>query len=688
MFQPGKHCGWGVQCILRGLLLFLPFAAGAAEYSLNIADISAPEFSARGIRLVLPADGSADFRFAHLRLHQYTFRDVHIRCAGFTLSTARIACRNGKLDAVPGATLEFSYGFAARQVQFAFNAANDEMWRLDGRFGDRGWQAAVKLRNAQSKRLTDFLLPRMRVSDLPLPTQGKLDGTLRVSGNASGAVAFDVDVRLADIGFSDASGLHAAERLRGSIRLDAARKEGLWRWQGNLAWRSGEVFWQPLYLKGGHALDAAGNFDGARLHVEQARVDLPDIGRVQFSALWDVNNSELLEGASRGNHLALGEIFAGYAKPFLVGGALAESTLYGHADVEWQYRNGATQSLRFTLRDAGIADASRRFALLGVNSQVDWQADTSRTADIAFAGGALLGVPLGAGRWTVQMRGMEFSVPQAVLPVLDGKLELHDFRLYRAANPVVQTDKPCSDCPQRGAWRWQFSASLGRISMAQFSQAAGWPIMLGTLAGRIPRGSYDGDKIRADGALMFNVFDGTVVATRLELADAFGRAPRLSGNLAMRELDLDLLTRTFSFGNMQGRIDAEVNNMQLQDWQPVSFDARVFSSAGNYPKKISQNAVQNLTALGGAGAGAAIQRSYLRFFENFGYERIGWRCVLHDGVCLMSGLEGGSEMAYPIIKGAGIPAINVIGYNRAVSWGELTTRLKRVIQSNAQPIVK
>jgi hypothetical protein len=307
-----------------------------------------------------------------------------------------------------------------------------------------------------------------------------------------------------------------------------------------------------------------------------------------------------------------------------------------------------------------------------VNSDIDWQADAPRTADIAFAGGALLGAPLGGGRWQVAMRGMEFGVAQGVLPVLDGKLELRDFLLHR----------------KDAAWRWQFAASLGQVSMEQFSRAAGWPQMLGTLAGSIPLVSYDGQEISADGALLFNVFDGTVAATRLRLADPFGRAPRLSGNLSMRGLDLDLLTRTFSFGNMQGRIDLDVRDLELQDWQPARFDARLSSSAGNYPKKISQKAVQNISALGGAGAAAAIQRSYLRFFENFGYERIGWRCKLHNGICAMGGVDNGSGGAYAIVKGGGIPAITVMGYNRSVSWDELIARLKRVTQGNMQAVVK
>lgn len=658
-------------------LLLASFAAGAAQLSLSAADITAPpDFYARGIALILPEDGSADLRIAELRVQKRSLRNVHIRCARFELSTASMSCHGGRLALVPprhGAVEPAGAGEAARQLlpQSAGDASNVPQLpgitlEFDYHFDTGNWRVLAQLRNVPGKQFA-ALLPE----NMPLPTGGVLNGTLRISGEASGLTAVLADVRLADVGFSDASGLHAAEKLRGTIKVSATRKAANWAWQADIAWQSGETFWQPLFLRGGYNLKASGSLDGVSLKVDQAIIDLPEAGRVQLAARWDVKQGTLAECTARGENLGLDKLFSDYVKPFLDKGALAESSLYGHADVDWHYRDGATQSLRLALRDVGVADADRRFALLGVNGEIDWQADVPRTANIAFAGGALLGAPLGGGQWAVQMRGMEFSVAHGILPVLDGEFDLRDFRLHR----------------KDAVWHWQFAASLSRISMEQFSQAAGWPKMLGTLAGSIPKVSYDGDAINVDGALLFNIFDGTVAATQLKLADPFGRAPRLSGNLSMRDLDLDLMTRTFSFGNMQGRIDVDVNNLELQNWQPARFDARLSSSAGNYPKKISQTAVQNISALGGAGAVAAIQRSYLRFFENFGYDRIGWSCKLRNGVCAMGGVDSGDGGAYTIIKGGGIPAITVVGYNRSVSWGELITRLKRVTQGNMQAVV-
>jgi hypothetical protein len=149
----------------------------------------------------------------------------------------------------------------------------------------------------------------------------------------------------------------------------------------------------------------------------------------------------------------------------------------------------------------------------------------------------------------------------------------------------------------------------------------------------------------------------------------------------MRNLDLDLVTQTFSFGKISGRIDADVKAMELVNWDPVRFNARIASSPGDYSRRLSQAAVQNITALGGAGAAAAIQRSFLRFFETFGYSALGWSCRLELDVCHMGGIENVPQ-GYVIVKGGGIPAISVLGYNRSVSWRELLARLKRITQGN------
>ena len=53
----------------------------------------------------------------------------------------------------------------------------------------------------------------------------------------------------------------------------------------------------------------------------------------------------------------------------------------------------------------------------------------------------------------------------------------------------------------------------------------------------------------------------------------------------------------------------------------------------------------------------------------------------------MTGINDAEQDGYLIIKGAGIPAINVIGYNRFVDWQDLLDRLTSVIQNSGGEVV-
>jgi hypothetical protein len=257
------------------------------------------------------------------------------------------------------------------------------------------------------------------------------------------------------------------------------------------------------------------------------------------------------------------------------------------------------------------------------------------------------------------------------LPILDGALRLSD-----VSAALVD-----------GQWHWHLAANLDAISMSEFSHAAGWPRMEGKIVASIPLVTYSDARLDADGTMYFSAFDGLFTIEHLQLNDPLGLTPRLNADIRMRNFDLDLLTRTFSFGAMTGRLDGDVNGLELSSWKPVKFDASVRSAAGHYPKKISQRAVENISALGGAGAAAAIQRSFLRFFKEFNYDRIGLSCRLRNGICAMEGVEK-TQSGYVIVKGSGIPAVTVLGYNRSVSWTELLGRLQSVTQGNAKPVIK
>lgn len=365
----------------------------------------------------------------------------------------------------------------------------------------------------------------------------------------------------------------------------------------------------------------------------------------------------------------LPELYQTYLQPLTFGTAFDSLDTAGQVQGALQYAPDGAVKLRLRLQEAQLADRKGRFALHHVNGDFGWNSDGSPVrSHLGWASGALYRLPLGPAQLDLEARGRAARLLRpAEFMVLDGKLLVETFRLEDAATPQM---------------KWSFDAVLSPLSMEAFTEAMDWPIMAGKLSGVIPAVSYADERLTVDGVLLVRVFDGVVTVRDLVLERPFGVAPALAADIDLKNLDLDALTRTFAFGKIEGRLEGAIANLQMVDWAPVAFDAWFATPPDDRSRhRISQKAVDNLTSLGG-GIGGALSRSYLRFFEDFSYDRIGLSCTLRDSVCVMDGLAPAKD-GYYIVKGGGLPRINVIGYVRRVNWDELVERLQRVTQGSA-----
>ncbi len=637
--------------------------AHGQQISLSIADIASPAFQVQGIDARLDNDSFS----AHIRkisLQGKTWRNVRLNCPKIRIERDTLACDQGTLQ--ESWPVRFSYASGTKQLNLYLIPSAGERWRLDARL-EKNWEVTAVIENGNITYTKPWL-----PMNIPAPSSGKISGKLHLGGSGAKLLAADADLRLSGLAFSDASGLHAGEKISGRIKFKAHQARGELAWQANATWDQGEIYWHPLYASGGGMrLAASGRANAQRIELERGMLHWPDIGEVRASAEWDVNTRQFAMAGFEGKELKLGALHANFLLPFLEKTALAKSAATGKVSFSARIAGGEIQSLDLSLAHASLQDKEGRFALREVNFTLPWRTKASCVAKLAIGGGKLLALPIDGFKTDIHLLDRNISIPRLAIPILGGRLNIENFQA----------------APAKEGWRWEFEGGLTPVSMEQLSSALHWPKMHGTLAGVVPRVHYASGRLAMDGALLVSAFDGTLVIQDLVLLDALGRAPRLEASLDMRNLDLDLLTRAFSFGSMQGRIDVAVKGMELSNWKPVAFDAAVRSSPGDYPRKISQRAVQNISALGGAGAAAAIQRSFLGVFEEFGYRRLGLSCVLKNGVCLMDGIAAAPN-GYVIVQGGGIPAITVIGYNRGVGWDELITRLQRVTQGNAPPVVQ
>lgn len=480
------------------------------------------------------------------------------------------------------------------------------------------------------------------------------------------------DIHFKEASFSDETGLHAAEKLSGDLHLDLQQMTNAIRWQHVLNWTGGEVYWQPYYLVGqGHQSLGAGVIRDDTIRFENVKLDLKDVGALQLSGELRSSDKYLIRLDADLPHLNLATAYPLIFKPLLEKTAFNNAEIDGKVDLRLMIRDAEIKAFDLKLQNVNIEDKNKKFAFYKLNANIPWDYDTAQTVQLSYESGMLLNMPLGLTHLQAEVDRYAVTSPRLTIPILDGALQLNDVAAAR-----IGVD-----------WYWRLGAKLVSVSMVNFSQSLNLPRMEGNAAGEIPQVTYNQGILTTHGDITLNVFDGEVRVSNLEMIKPLSVDPQMIADLRMRNLDLGKLTRTFSFGAIEGKLDGDVSRLEMQNWKPIRFDASIYSSAGKYAKKISQRAVENISALGGAGAAAALQRSFLQFFKQFNYEKMGLSCKLRNDICQMDGVASTTQ-GYVIVKGSGIPAITVLGYNHQVGWAELLARVKRVIEGNAQAVIQ
>jgi hypothetical protein len=228
-----------------------------------------------------------------------------------------------------------------------------------------------------------------------------------------------------------------------------------------------------------------------------------------------------------------------------------------------------------------------------------------------------------------------------------------------------------------------FDAIIEPISMAPIAKAFGLPEFEGKLSGRIPGLTYRDKVLSLQGNLEADVFAGHVVATNLRLREPLGAWPRLYGDVTARNLDLGLITSTFEIGSITGLLNVDLTDLETFNWSPIVFDLVLATPEDDRSRhRISQRAVQNLSDIGGGGGGvaAALQSGALKFFDEFSYDRIGLSCRLRKDVCQLAG-AGAVGNGFYIVKGSGLPRIDIIGNNALVDWPVFLAQVQNAVRN-------
>lgn len=656
-------------CWLFALCVACASLPTSAAITLRLQAVSAPQFTLDDVSVSASSLGSGPARIEAMRANVggRVLHDVRLDCADFAV-IPQIRCRGGVLRArgVGPWSVEFSVAGAQRDMNAMLRIDRDVRVDLTGKLAGR--RPYIKL---ESSGLDLGRLLGDEAALKPYAPAGRVNITAEVTQvGAARAPHLHMILALSGGAFASADGLRAADALRGTVNLDVRRDGRDWTGQLQLDWQGGELLWDSLYLAGGGSVLSSGFVLSDKVVALSAvTLDLADVGRVTGSARFGREPLALRLAEVQGRAFDLQALNERFIVPFFAARGWPAFAMTGRADLSAVLDQIGMRSAAIRLHDAEVADAAGRFSLSGIDADLPWLRDAASDMVFASKQGRFGRVPLGPFEMHGEFAPDHIAVQPVRIPFLDAGLRLNTLRFDRVD----------------GRWNGDMSADLEPVSMPELTGVLGWPRMTGSLGASVPRVRWLDGVLSLDGQMLIQVFDGYVAANGLQVIEPFGTTPRVLADLQMRYIDLEAMTETFQFGRITGRIDGDVEALELSRWVPVSFDARIRSSPGNYSRTISQRAVESITALGGAGAVAAIQRSFLGVFERFGYKRMGLSCRLRNGICEMDGLAEKGD-GFLLIEGGGLPALSVVGYNRRVDWSVLLERLARV--TGTKPVVQ
>lgn len=620
-------------------------------------------------RLSLPKPFD-DFKLANIRCSVFSWHDNELHC---DQGRAEIRSKRWRSPAS-----DFSFHIAENLTRFKMTDLRLLGGALTVSGEERGdqWQLEIK-----AKALDSLLIQKQLQQKTVDIKGGRIDFELQAKGSQMQVKGFNLATGLKGLTVQTKEGKFATEALSLSTRLNAFRRNGIWQWTGDSNLTGGAFYAEPVYLEAGGQpleLDAKGDWDGkisraniTTLHYRHANTgDLSGSGVVSFNDGLALDKAEL---SLRSEDME--KLSAVYLKPFFEQTALEGVGLAGSLNADVSIVQRSLTSLQLLFNNLDVKDEGNRFGILGGAGSVNWSSQTAfaQPSKIAWRQIKLRALPFGPARLDFLAGAKTVRLLQKVrLPFLGGKIAVNKFNLQAVAGQDPEV---------------YFEGGLVDVSLEKLSEALDWTPLSGTLNGKIPGVEYRNKTLRLGGELTIGVFDGVIKITDLASSGLFTDYPKLFGEIEIDNLDLDRLTRKFEFGSITGRLSGFVKKLSLENWKPVSFYAWLGTPEDDDSShRISQKAVKNIANIGGGGASDLVSRSFLSIFETFGYDKLGLGCYLHNGVCQLMGVEAAPQ-GYSIIKGGGLPRIDVIGYNPQVDWNVLMERLQRITSSD-EVIVK
>jgi hypothetical protein len=246
--------------------------------------------------------------------------------------------------------------------------------------------------------------------------------------------------------------------------------------------------------------------------------------------------------------------------------------------------------------------------------------------------------------------------------------------------PVVQGEISLNEI----SWDWLTSSlKLGELKLIGVDLNAFWPNLLlpVDIEGDLDQGKWSDPRLCFDGEILVNTAGGKIRFQNIWI-EPLAPMPRFGADVVFHDLDLAQLSDAAQFGHITGKLTGHIHNLIMSGSQPESFKLVMENdSKAPGPKKISLEAVEKISILGGGGS----IPFFGRMFKEYPYRRIGISCNLNNDLFTLHGLIKKDGKEYLVERGL-IRGVNVINRNPdgKISFKDMLDRLKRITRTGQE----
>jgi len=636
-----------------------------AKLQITQLDQSTPQVSLVSASLKLPAPFNK-------------FSKLTIRCQKFTWRENYVDCQQGqgRFNSSDLKVHVFDFSFQVKNKKSKL-VINDLTWfdgkiSLDAQDQSGKWKVRLKAKGLNLVQLELFL-----ALDLLGISQGSADLDMEFTGEQGDVQTLFIAALLDKLSIQDQQGYFASEALSLKTELIANKEKKAWQWQSDIEISSGDLYIEPVYLAidSAHAVTLTNHGlwwpDRKKVELTSIEFEHTNLASFQASAVINYQSSLIIEVAELALYIPeLKPVAPIYLVPFLEASPLEGIELQGQLEANLQLHHNVLSEINLDARYLTVDDAEQRFYLDKANAQLHWtKQDHNKASFLNWQELKLKAIAFDPGHLNFSLFDKQIKLLQAAdLAVLGGVFSIQNFSFSKAENSEDSVV--------------HFDGLVDKLSLEQLSTALKWEPLTGSISGYIPAVRYENKTLSLDGELKMQVFDGEVRVKNLASSGMFTNFSRFYMDLEFDNLDLDTITRKFHTGNIEGKLSGVVQNLYLENWQPISFYAWMGTpDYDNSTHKISQKAVENIASIGGSSAADVLSKGFLGLFSSFRYNKLGVGCYLYQGVCQLMGVES-IDNGFYLIKGGGLPRIDVIGYNPRLNWSVLLERLRRITASD------